>query len=104
HDSPIFPVREEIAKEALINEAKYFAMYERSMKDPEGFWAEQAKRIDWMKPYTKIKDTTFGPGEVRIRWFYDGTTNASYNCIDRHLPEKKDTPAIIWEGDDPGVS
>jgi acetyl-CoA synthetase len=76
-------------------------MYARSIKDPNAFWAEQAKRIHWYKAPTKIKNTTFGPPDVSIRWFEDGTTNCAYNCIDRHLEKRGDQVAIIWEGDDP---
>ena len=76
-------------------------MYERSVADPNGFWAEQAKRIDWIKPFRKVKNTSFGPGNVSIKWFEDGTLNAAYNCIDRHLPDRANQTAIIWEGDDP---
>jgi acetyl-CoA synthetase len=75
-------------------------MYDRSVKDPEGFWAEHGKRIDWIKPYTKIKDVSY-TGDVHIKWFYDGTLNASVNCLDRHLAKRGNQTAIIWEGDDP---
>ena len=77
-------------------------MYEQSVNDPEGFWGEHGKRIHWFTPYSQVKDVSFGPGNVHIKWFHDGTTNASYSCIDRHLAGKKDDVAIIWEGDDPG--
>jgi acetyl-CoA synthetase len=76
-------------------------MYARSIKDPNAFWAEQAKRIHWYKAPTKIKNASFGPPDVSIKWFEDGTTNCSYNCIDRHLEKRGDQVAIIWEGDDP---
>jgi acetyl-CoA synthetase len=76
-------------------------MYARSIKDPNGFWAEQAKRIDWIKPFTKVKNTTYDPHKVSIKWFEDGTLNACYNCVDRHLAKRGDQTAIIWEGDDP---
>lgn len=99
--STVIPVRPEIAEKAWVDKAAYRQLYEQSMADPEGFWAEQGKRIHWFTPYTKVKDVSFGPGDVYIRWYYDGVTNAAYNCIDRHLPEKKDDIAIIWEGDDP---
>ena len=68
---------------------------------PNGFWAEQAKRIDWIKPFTKVKNTSFDPRNVSIKWFEDGTLNVAYNCIDRHLAKRGDQTAIIWEGDDP---
>jgi acetyl-CoA synthetase len=78
-------------------------MYGQSIDDPEGFWGEQGKRIDWIKPYSQVKDVSFGPGDVHIKWFHDGTTNVSYNCLDRHLESRGDQVAIIWEGDDPSV-
>jgi acetyl-CoA synthetase len=96
----LFPVPEALAKTAHINRAKYQEMYERSVKDPEGFWREHGKCIDWIKPYTKVKDTSYQP-PVHIRWFYDGTLNASVNCIDRHLKTRGNQTAILWEGDDP---
>ena len=76
-------------------------MYARSIADPNGFWGEQAKRIHWYRPFTKVKNTSFDPHNVSIKWFEDGTTNAAYNCIDRHLHKRGDQVAIIWEGDDP---
>jgi len=83
-----------------INEADYFRLYERSLADPDGFWGEQGKRIDWIKPYRKIGNSSF-TGDVSIRWYEDGTLNASANCIDRHLAKRADQTAILWEGDDP---
>jgi len=102
-DNALFPVPESVANSALIDEAKYQAMYKQSLDDPEGFWAEQGKRIHWIKPYTKIKDVSY-EGDVQIRWFYDGKLNASANCLDRHLSSRGDQVAIIWEGDDPADS
>ncbi len=96
-----YPVTPEWASRAWLDDAKYKALYERSVKDPEGFWAENGRRIDWIKPYTKVKNTSFGPGDVSIKWFEDGTLNVSANCIDRHLDTRGDQIAIIWEGDDP---
>jgi acetyl-CoA synthetase len=96
----IFPVAESLAKTAWVDTAKYQSMYDRSVKDPEGFWAEHGKRIDWIKPYSKIKDVSY-TGDVHIKWFYDGTLNASANCLDRHLAKRGNQTAIIWEGDDP---
>ena len=98
--SHVFPVPAPLAKSAWCDDAKYKAMYDRSVKDPEGFWAEHGKRIDWIKPYTKIKDVSY-TGDVHIKWFYDGTLNASVNCLDRHLAKRGNQTAIIWEGDDP---
>ncbi|MCE8023020.1 acetate--CoA ligase [Billgrantia aerodenitrificans] len=97
----VYPVRDDIAANAWIDREKYQAMYQQSVDDPEGFWAEQAKRIDWFKAPTKIKHTTFDPHNVDIRWFEDGTLNASVSCLDRHLEKRGDQTAIIWEGDDP---
>ncbi len=99
----LFPVPDAIAKSALIDAAKYKAMYEKSVKDPAGFWAEHGKRIDWIKPFTKVKNTSF-TGDVAIKWFEDGTLNVSANCLDRHLAKRGDQTAIIWEGDDPNES
>ena len=103
-DSKIYPVSEELAATAHINNEKYQAMYEQSVNDPDTFWGEEGKRLDWFKPYTKVKNTTFDPHNVDIRWFEDGTLNASYNCLDRHLETRGDQVAIIWEGDDPSES
>ena len=96
----LIPVKPDFAAKAYVDEAKYKEMYERSVKDPEGFWGEHGKRIDWIKPFTKVKDTSF-TGDVGIRWYWDGTLNVSANCLDRHLAKRGDQTAIIWEGDDP---
>jgi len=100
----VYPVPSAWAENAYIDAEKYQHMYERSVTDPEGFWSEAGQRIDWIKPYTRAKNTTFGPGEVDIRWFEDGTMNVSANCIDRHLATRGDQIAIIWEGDNPAES
>ncbi|MCH8861282.1 MAG: acetate--CoA ligase [Proteobacteria bacterium] len=100
-ESKVFPVSATAIENTLCDAAKYDAMYKRSIEDPEGFWAEHGKRIDWIKPFTKIRDVDY-TGDIRIRWFEDGTLNACANCIDRHLPEKAGDIAIIWESDDPG--
>ncbi len=97
----VYPVPSELAETAWINKEKYLAMYKESVDNPDAFWGEQGKRIDWMKPYTKVKNTSFDSHNVDIRWFEDGTLNASVNCLDRHLEERGDQVAIIWEGDDP---
>ena len=97
----VYPVSAEWEKRAFANEAKYRDMYARSVNDPEGFWAEEGKRIDWIKPFTKVKNTSYDPHNVSIKWFEDGTTNVSMNCIDRHLAKRANQTAIIWEGDDP---
>lgn len=100
-DANIFPVDPEFAAKAHIDNAKYLAMYEQSIQDPDAFWGEQGKRLDWIKPYTKVKNTTFDPHNVSIKWYEDGTLNVSANCIDRHLATRGDQVAIIWEGDNP---
>ena len=99
-DNDLFPVPRDVALRAWVNDAKYKAMYEQSLADPDKFWGEQGKRLHWIKPYTKVKNTSF-TGEVSIKWFEDGTLNASYNCVDRHLQLRADQTAILWEGDDP---
>ena len=96
-----YPVSEEVRDRALIDADGYAEMYRRSIEDNEGFWAEQAGRISWMKPFSRVKDVSWSRDDLHIRWFDDGTLNACYNCVDRHLPEKKDDVAIIWEGDEP---
>ena len=100
-DTNSYPVPEVVKERTLITEAQYDEMYAQSMNDNEGFWADQAKRVDWIKPFTKVKDVSFAKDDVHIRWYEDGTLNACYNCVDRHLETKGDDVAIIWEGDDP---
>lgn len=97
----LFPVPEHFRKRAWIDEAAYRREYARSLSDPEGFWAEQAARLQWFRRPRRIRDVSYGPGEVHIRWFEDGILNASVNCLDRHLPERAGRIAIIWEGDEP---
>ena len=94
------PVPEHIKETAKINRADYDRMYKESVEDSEGFWDKQGKRLDWFKPYTKVKDTDFN-NHVHVRWYEDGTLNAAYNCIDRHLPARAAQTALIWEGDNP---
>ena len=100
----VYAVSDEWKKRAFVDQAKYEEMYARSVNDPEGFWAEHGKRIDWIKPFTKVKNTSYDPHNVSIKWFEDGTTNVSMNCIDRHLAKRGDQVAIIWEGDNPDES
>ncbi|RXG88584.1 acetate--CoA ligase [Bradyrhizobium zhanjiangense] len=100
----IYDVPAEWAKRAWVDQAKYKDMYARSISDPNGFWAEQAKRIDWMKTPTKIENVSFAPGNISIKWFEDGVLNVAHNCIDRHLAKRANQTAIIWEGDDPSQS
>ena len=99
--SPTYPPSEELAAKAHVDAAKYDEMYAASVNDPEGFWAEHGKRIDWIKPFTNVKDVNYNFGEVSIKWFDDGTLNVSANCIDRHLETRGDQTAIIFEPDDP---
>lgn len=94
------PVPAAIAENALINKSQYDSMYQQSVQDPDRFWAEQGKIVDWIKPYTKVKNTSFAPGNIDIRWFEDGTLNLSANCLDRHLATRGEQVAIIWESDD----
>jgi acetyl-CoA synthetase len=103
-ETKLYDVPAEWRQRAYLDDAKYKAMYEASVRDPVTFWNEHGGRIDWFRPFTKVKNTTFGPGTVSIRWFEDGATNAAYNCIDRHLDRRGDQVAIIWEGDDPNES
>ena len=99
-----FEVSSEWSAEAQINTDKYNEWYENSLNNNEEFWNEHGKRIDWIKPYTKVKDVSYNKDNFSIKWYYDGTLNASSNCIDRHLKDKADQTAIIWEGDDPADS
>nr|MBV6629997.1 acetate--CoA ligase [Oceanococcus sp. HetDA_MAG_MS8] len=99
---PTHPVPEGLAQSAWINQDEYNRLYQQSVDDPESFWAEQGQRLDWIKPYTQVKNTSYAPGNVSIKWYEDGQLNVSANCIDRHLPERAQQTAIIWEGDDPG--
>src|SRR5215831_15478673 len=97
----IYDVPAQWQSHAFVNEAKYKEMYAASLKDPDKFWADQAKRITWSKPFTKVKNTSFVPGNISIKWFEDGKLNACFNCVDRHLDKRGDQTAIIWEGDNP---
>ncbi|MGB3408165.1 MAG: acetate--CoA ligase [Jannaschia sp.] len=98
---PLYPPSAEMAANAHADRATYDAMYQASIEDPETFWAEHGKRVDWIKPYTRVKNTSFAPGNIDIRWFEDGTLNVSANCIDRHLKDRGSQTAIIWEPDSP---
>jgi acetyl-CoA synthetase len=105
HDtSPtLIPVPADWAKRARINAERYAEKYRLSVEDPDAFWAEELKRIDWIKAPTEISDVSWSKEDLHIRWFADGVLNACYNCVDRHLPEKRNDVALIWEGDDPSV-
>jgi acetyl-CoA synthetase len=98
-----YPVPAEWQRRSWCDEKRYQELYRRSLTDPEGFWAEQAKRIDWMAPFDRVKNTTYD-GQVSIKWFEGGKLNASVNCLDRHVARRGDQTAILWEGDDPGQS
>jgi len=103
-ESKVYPIPESF-KDAHITPELYQEMYRASLEDPEGFWADQAReRLDWMQPFTKVKDVSYAKDDLHIRWFEDGVLNVSYNCIDRHLAEHADQTAIIWESDDPEVA
>ena len=97
----VIKVSENWSKQAFVNKSKYQKKYNLSVKENEKFWRKEGKRITWIKPYTKIKDIKYSKEDVKIKWFYDGTLNASANCIDRHLKKNAKKTAIIWVGDDP---
>lgn len=100
-EAHVYPVTEEWAKRAHIDRAKYEQMYQQSIDDPEGFWAEHGKCVDWIKPFSKVKNTSYDYDNVSIKWFEDGSLNVCANCVDRHLATCGDQTAIIWEGDEP---
>ncbi|AMN47901.1 acetyl-CoA synthetase [Steroidobacter denitrificans] len=100
----IHKVPDDFATLAHLRQADYQRLYQESIRDPNGFWARIGRRLDWIQPYTKIKDTSFDEHDFRIRWFYDGKLNVAANCLDRHLLKRGDKTAIIWEGDDPRLS
>jgi len=100
----LFAIPDAWRKDALMDAEGYRRAYARSVRDPEGFWAEQATRLEWLRAPTRIRDVSYGPGDVRIRWFADGILNASANCLDRHLAARGERTAILWEGDDPAES
>ena len=98
---PVISVTDAWAQRAYVDNAKYLEMYQSSIADPVAFWREHGKRVDWIRPYTKVKDVSYAASDLHIRWYEDGTLNASINCIDRHLATRSEQTAIIWEGDDP---
>ena len=102
--SKTYPVPEAFAAKANLTPEKYKEMYAASIADPEAFWDEQGKRLDWIKPYTQVKDVSWETGDLHVRWYHDGVLNVSANCLDRHLEKRGDKPAMIWEGDAPGES
>jgi len=97
----IYPVNRYYREHGHVDESKYREMYRRSVEDNEGFWREQAGILDWSKPFTKVKDVSYAAVDLHIRWYEDGELNVCYNCVDRHLDDRGDETAIIWEGDDP---
>jgi acetyl-CoA synthetase len=103
-DKQVYPVTPDVAQHALIDKNQYQAMYKQSIENPHQFWAEHGKRVDWIKPFTKVKNTTYDYNALSIKWFEDGELNASANCLDRHLEGRSDQTAIIFEGDDPSDS
>ena len=100
----LFPVPQEWRARAFMDKKAYDAAYKASIADPDGFWKKEAARLDWMTPFTKVKNTSFDAADLHIKWFEDGALNVAANCIDRHLATRGDQTAIIWEGDDPSVS
>ncbi len=103
-EETVYPVPAAYAGRSLLNESAYFELYNRSIEDSEGFWREQGRRLDWIRPYTRVKDVSFARDDLHIRWYADGTLNVAANCLDRHLDEHGDDTAILWIGDEPGVS
>jgi len=103
-ETKLYPPADDVVAHAHADRAKYDEMYAASVNDPDAFWAEQARRIDWITPFTKVKNTTFEYPDVSIKWFEDGALNVSANCIDRHLATRGDQTAILWEGDNPDDS
>lgn len=99
----LYPVSAAALAHTYLNEEQYFAMYQASLDDPEAFWQQHGQRLDWSKPFSKVKDTSFELGNVHVKWFSDGELNVSYNCLDRHLPQHANTVAYYWEGDEPGM-
>jgi acetyl-CoA synthetase len=100
--SKTYPVPEAFAAQANLTPERYRAMYAASIADPVAFWGEQGKRLDWMTPYTQVKDVSWETGDLHVRWYHDGVLNVSANCLDRHLEKRGNKPAFIWEGDEPG--
>ena len=100
-EGQVFPVPDAWAKRAHMDAAGYEAAWKQVERDPEAYWRAVAQRLDWIKPFTEVKDVSYDAKDFRIRWYADGVLNASANCLDRHLPERANDVAIIWEGDDP---
>jgi acetyl-CoA synthetase len=104
HSTNIYPVPPQFAARAHVDAVRYAADYARSVSDPEAFWGEIGRRLDWIRPYSKVKDVSYRLEDFHIRWYEDGTLNVAYNCLDRHLAGRADRVAILWEGDRPGES
>jgi acetyl-CoA synthetase len=104
HATRVYQVPAEFAARARVDARRYVAEYARSVSDPQAFWGDVGRRLDWIRPYTKVKDVSFRLEDFHIRWYEDGTLNVAHNCLDRHLAERGDRVAIIWEGDRPGES
>jgi len=102
--SDLFPVPNAYLSKTKLTNEQYLETYRHSITDNEDFWRSHGQRLDWFTPYTKVKDVSYHKDDLHIRWYEDGTLNVSYNCIDRHLPERANQTAIIWEGDDPSQS
>ncbi len=100
----LYKVPADFAARARLGKEDYRRLYAESMIDPDGFWSRMGQRIDWIRPYTKVRDVSFDAKDFRVRWFYDGQLNVSYNCLDRHLAARGDKTAILWEGDNPAES
>ena len=104
HMSNIFPPSDEFKANAIIDKHRYEEMYSESISDPDAFWSKHGMRVDWIKPFTKIKNVSYQHPNISIKWFEDGELNVSANCIDRHLDSRGEQAAIIWEGDNPSES
>ena len=100
----VYPVPQSFAAASRHTAAQYEAEYAESVRDPDGYWGRIGKQLDWIKPYTRVRDVSFKVEDFRIRWYDDGQLNVSANCLDRHLATRRDQTAILWEGDDPAVS
>jgi hypothetical protein len=102
--SKLYKVPEDFAALAHLKHADYLRLYQESVRDPHTFWSRIGRRLDWIHPYSKVKDTSYDEKDFRIRWFYDGKLNVAANCLDRHLTKRGDKTAILWESDDPRLS
>jgi acetyl-CoA synthetase len=101
HATHLYPVPPGFAARARVDARRFAAEYPRSVSEPEAFWGEVGRRLDWIRPYSKVKDVSYRLDDFHIRWYEDGTLNVAHNCLDRHLTERGDEVAIIWQGDQP---